>query len=283
MTRPTSAGTITGPARVDGSPLALLRRLKPGDVAILDAPDLDGRTAQALASCRPAAVVNAGRSLSGRLPSPGPLTLLEAGIPVIDAAGDEVLGVREGATVRLEGAALSADGRTFDAGVLLERPAVEERMREAVDDLPVHIGSFTANALALLQHEPDLLLTGEGLPELRVPVRERAVVVVTPTFTGASTALRHFVRERRPVVIGVSSGADAARAPDCARASSWETSRRCARTRSRRPIRPSRTTPTATTPAAPGRRRWASCTTRPTRRWPARTSRCSRHGRTAPP
>ena len=51
---------------------------------MIDHADLDGAAAEALVEIRPAAVVNAARSVSGRYPNHGPGILLDAGIPLID-------------------------------------------------------------------------------------------------------------------------------------------------------------------------------------------------------
>ncbi|MDN4476989.1 putative cytokinetic ring protein SteA [Demequina sp. SYSU T00192] len=203
---------ISGPARVDSSPLVLARRLQPGDVAIVDALDLDKRAAAALAARRPAAVVNAQPCLSGRLPTTGALVLLEAGIPVVESAGAEVLAIRDGAAVTVEGARVAAGARVLEDGTRLSLEDVEHRIRVADEDLHVHVASFTATALDLLNRDADLLLDGIGLPELRLPVDGRPVVVVTPRFTGGDEVLARFARERRPIVIGVGEGADAAKA-----------------------------------------------------------------------
>ncbi|WP_062291920.1 putative cytokinetic ring protein SteA [Demequina phytophila] len=210
MTAATTA--ISGPARVDSSPLALARRLQPGDVAIVDALDLDKRAAAALAARRPAAVVNAQACISGRLPTTGALVLLEAGIPVVESAGQDVLAFRDGAQVTVEGDSVASAGRIADAGSRLTLEDVEQRIRVADQDLHVHVASFTATALDLLHRDADLFLDGIGLPELRLPVDGRPVVVVTSRFAGGDEVLARFARERRPVVIGVGDGADAARA-----------------------------------------------------------------------
>ncbi|WP_062464857.1 putative cytokinetic ring protein SteA [Demequina soli] len=203
---------ISGPARVDSSPLALARRLQPGDVAIVDALDLDRRAAAALAERRPAAVVNASACLSGRLPTTGALVLLEAGIPVVESAGPDVLAFRDGSTVSVEDGRIASGPRSVEGGVRLHLEDVEARIRAADEDLHVHVASFTATALDLLNRDADLLLDGVGLPELRLPVKDRPVVVVTSRFAGGDEVLARFARERRPIVIGVGEGADAARA-----------------------------------------------------------------------
>ncbi|SEJ70081.1 putative cytokinetic ring protein SteA [Demequina mangrovi] len=208
----TAATLVSGPARVDPSPHALARRLQPGDVAIVDALDLDRSAAAALAERRPAAVVNARSCISGRLPTTGALALLEAGIPVVESAGTGVLAIRDGARVTVDGARVSGPGVEAPEGTRLTREDVEERVRAADEDLHVHVASFTVTALDLLNEDAGLLLDGVGLPELRLPIDGRPVVVVTERFAGADPVLARFARERRPVVIAIGEGADAARA-----------------------------------------------------------------------
>ena len=50
---------IVGVARVDLKTKVLVRRLEPGDIAVIDHPDLDRVSADELIACRVAAVVNA--------------------------------------------------------------------------------------------------------------------------------------------------------------------------------------------------------------------------------
>src|SRR5215212_10239745 len=89
-TRPELPG-VAGVARVDRHTEAMLRRLRPGDVAVLDQVDLDRSTADALVAAKVAAVVNAAPSISGRFPNLGPAVLVDAGILLVDAVGSQVL------------------------------------------------------------------------------------------------------------------------------------------------------------------------------------------------
>src|SRR5690348_6098876 len=98
---------IVGVARVDSRTKVLVKRLAPGDIAIIDHADLDRVSADELIACRVAAVVNAAKSITGRYPNLGPKLLIDAGIPLVDDAGAEVMSkVAEGAVVRLDGAIL---------------------------------------------------------------------------------------------------------------------------------------------------------------------------------
>src|SRR6202023_3765856 len=82
---------IVGVARVDPKTKVLVRRLEPGDIAVIDHPDLDRVSADELIACRVAAVVNAARSITGRYPNLGPRLLLAGGIPLIDDVGREAV------------------------------------------------------------------------------------------------------------------------------------------------------------------------------------------------
>src|SRR5437588_7492114 len=67
-----TANGIAGPARLDRRTKDLCLRLKRGDIAVIDHPDLDGPAAESLVERHPAAVVNAAPSITGRYPNRGP-------------------------------------------------------------------------------------------------------------------------------------------------------------------------------------------------------------------
>src|SRR6187551_2768968 len=94
-------GTIVGPLRMDPSARNLIRRLNPGDIAVVDVLDLDRSTAEALAKRRPAAVLNVRQSISGRYPAGGASVLVGAGIALVDEVGSEILALRDGTTASI--------------------------------------------------------------------------------------------------------------------------------------------------------------------------------------
>jgi uncharacterized membrane-anchored protein len=85
-----------------------------------------------------------------------------------------------------------------------------ELMARAREGLATQLQGFTHNATEFLRREPDLLLHGAGIPELEVELTGRAVVVVARDFDwqGDLAAVRRFVAERDPVLVGVDAGAD---------------------------------------------------------------------------
>lgn len=203
---------IVGVARVDPRTKVLVKRLNPGDIAVIDHADLDRVSADELIDCRVAAVVNAAKSITGRYPNLGPRLLLEAGIPLLDDVGSDVLiRVSEGAVVRLDGDVLFAGDQAVAKGVLQDETTLAKSMQQAVDGVTTQIDSFAVNTLEFLRHEVDLLTSGIQLPELGTSMDGRHVLVVVRGYRYREDlrALRPYIREYRPVMLAVDGGADA--------------------------------------------------------------------------
>jgi len=190
----------------------LTLRLRPGEVAVIDHSDLDRVSAQALVGCRPAVVVNAGCSITGRYPNEGPLLLVEAGIPVLDEVGGDVFtALSNGDEVRLEGGHLLRGPEVVCLGIVLTREAVLAEMERARGRVGAALEDFADNTLDFLRRERDLLLAGRGAPELTTPIAGRQVLVVVRGYDYREdlASLRPYIRDYRPVLIGVDGGADA--------------------------------------------------------------------------
>ena len=202
---------LTGPARVDRRTKNLTKRLRPGDIAVIDHEDLDRVSAEALVACRPAAVVNAASSISGRYPNLGPEILVAAGIPLLDRAGPEVMELKDGATLRVDGDALLADDRTVASATLLDTEAVQQAMSHAREGLSDQLEAFAANTMDYLRKERELLFDGVGVPDIRTDLDGRHVLIVVRGYHYKEDlqTLRHYIREYKPILIGVDGGADA--------------------------------------------------------------------------
>ena len=205
---------VVGPARLDRRTQHLARRVQPGEIAVVEHVDLDRASADALVARGVAAVVNAAPSTSGRYPNLGPEVLLAAGIPLLDRVGPEVFrDVREGELVRLDGDCLHVGERVVARGVLQDEQSVAAAMVEARARLSTQLAAFAADAMEHLLTERDLLLDGVGFPDLRTDLEGRCAVVVVRGHDHRADlrALLPYVREHRPVLIGVDGGADALR------------------------------------------------------------------------
>lgn len=200
-----------GPARVDPRTKNLTKRLRPGDVAVIDHQDIDRVSAEALVACRPAAVLNAARSTSGRYPNLGPGILVEAGILLVDDLGPAVMALRDGQDVTVDGGEVRTGDRLVAEGTVQDAETVEQAMAEAREGLSVQLEAFAANTMDYVSRERDLLIHGVGVPKVRTKVAGRQALVVVRGYHYKEdlAMLRSYIREYRPVLIGVDGGADA--------------------------------------------------------------------------
>src|SRR6476620_9204251 len=197
---------VRGPVRVDARTKNLTKRLKPGDIAVIDHQDIDKVSAEALLACRPAAVVNASPSISGRYPNLGPEILIDGGVPLLDNAGRDVMhALHEGQQVRIEGDEIYVGDTIVAKGHLFDHESVQAAMNEARAGLAVQLEAFAANTMEYLRRERELLLDGVGVPDIRTEIEGRHVLVVVrgDHYKEDLQTLRHYIREYRHILLGV--------------------------------------------------------------------------------
>ncbi|MDR2985798.1 MAG: hypothetical protein LBV34_13260 [Nocardiopsaceae bacterium] len=203
---------LEAPARLDRRTKNLTRRLRPGDIAIIDHADLDRVSAESLVSCEVLAVVNAAPSMTGRYPNLGPQLLIDAGIPLIDDVGPDVFEkVREGRTVRLEGDTLYIGETIVAKGIEQTADLVTSAMTKAKADLAAQIRSFMANTVEYISRDFEELIDGIRVPTLRTKLEGRHALVISRGYRHREDlhALRAYIREYKPVLVAVDGGADA--------------------------------------------------------------------------
>ena len=204
---------VSGRARIGRRTKDLTKRLAPGDIAVIDHEDIDRVAAEALVEKKPAAVLNAARSTSGRYPNAGPRILVEAGIVLVDDLGPELMdGLADGEAVLVDADGIvMAHGDRIAHGEVMDPPAVEAALEVARAGLSDQLEAFAENTMQYMIKEKDLLLDGVGTPDVRTSMRDRAVLIVVRGYHYKEdlVTLRPFIRENRPVIIGVDGGADA--------------------------------------------------------------------------
>jgi uncharacterized membrane-anchored protein len=203
---------VSGVARLDRRTTRLAGRLNPGDVAVIDHVDLDRVTAELLVAARPAAIVNAQPSISGRYPNLGPQLVVSHGIVLLDNVGGEVFAaVKEGTKVRIDGDTLYLGETPVVSGTSQDIETVEALMLEARAGLASQLEAFAVDTADFMTRERNLLLDGVGIPDVRTSFRGRHVVVVVRGHDHERDLkkLKHYIREYKPVLVGVDGGADA--------------------------------------------------------------------------
>jgi len=212
--RPKAPAAIEGTVRVDRRTKDLIRRLEIGDIAVIDHVDLDRVAADGLIEAGVAAVVNAAASISGRYPNGGPIRVVHAGIPLLDAAGDDLLDrVREGDAVRIVAGEIWRGDELLATAKVLTEPEIEAAMHDARAAIGAELERFADNTLEYIRREARLTFEPLSLPPLHTQFvgRHALVVVRGHDYRSDLAALRSYIREYRPVLIGVDGGADALR------------------------------------------------------------------------
>ncbi|AQZ60979.1 thiamin pyrophosphokinase [[Actinomadura] parvosata subsp. kistnae] len=203
---------VTAVARIDRRTKRLTKRLQPGEIAIIDHVDVDRVSAEALVACGAAAVVNVASGISGRYPNLGPQILLDNGVPFIDNANQELFErVKDGDVVRVCDGVVYLDDDVVGKGEPQTMETVEAAMAEARAGLAVQIEAFAVNTMEYVRGEGKLLIDGVGVPEIRTPMEGRHVLIVVRGYHYKEdiATLRPYIREYRPVLVGVDGGADA--------------------------------------------------------------------------
>ena len=203
---------IAGRAKVGKRTKDLTKRVEAGDIVVIDHEDLDRVAAEALVDRAPAAVLNASPSISGRYPNAGPQFLVEAGIPVLDVLDQDLFAtVREGRFVEIDESGVSLNtGERLEAE--LYTPAVlNDKLHKAREGLSEQLEAFASNTMEYMLRERELLINGVGTPEVRTRFQGRPVLIVVRGYHYREdlVALMPFIRENRPIIIGVDGGADA--------------------------------------------------------------------------
>jgi uncharacterized membrane-anchored protein len=205
-------GAIEGRARLGRRTKELVKRIGPGDVAIIDHADIDRIAAEELVATGVGAVVNVSRSTTGRYPNAGPLLLARAGVRLVDAPGAPLFDqLHDGEPVSLDGGEVRSNGHAVARGRVREAAELAEQMERQRDRIDEALEEFAENTIAHIRQERDLLSGRVELPDTRTSFRDRHVLIVVrgTTHRRDLQALRAYIADVRPLVVGVDGGADA--------------------------------------------------------------------------
>ena len=206
-----TASAIRGTARLGRRTKDLVKRLGPGDIAVIDHRNLDRIAAEELIACGVRATLNASPSSDGSYPNTGPLALVRAGVPLIDATPELFELIADGDRLEIEEGRISSLGRAIAEGQAL----TAEQLARDLDALRARIDralhDFTENTMAHLREEGGLLSGAIDLPETRTRFRDRHVLIVVRGTDHVQDlrALRSYIEDVNPILVGVDGGADA--------------------------------------------------------------------------
>lgn len=212
--RPDNEEPIVGVARVDRKTKNLAPRLAAGEIAVINHADLDQVAAETLVDAAPVAVINAAPCSTGKYPNLGPLLLCQAGIVVVDDAGNEVMSsIEDGATVELRDGTVTVDGEVVAKGRVQDRDSVLAAIDAAQENISEALEQFAENTAAYMSREISLLTGDIEIPETKTNFAGRHVLIVVRgiDYKEDLNLLRRsgYLKDMRPVLVAVDGGADA--------------------------------------------------------------------------
>jgi uncharacterized membrane-anchored protein len=202
---------IEGRVRLGRRTKHLVKRLIPGDVAVIDHVNIDRIAAEELIASGVRVVINASPSSNGRYPNAGPLLLAQAGVRLIDVEeADPFEALSDGSHVTVAGGVVLGAGRELLHGHLLGVEELERQRAEQLERVDEALAEFAENTVAHVRQETDLLTGSVEFPPTRASFRDRHVLIVVrgDRHRRDLKALRAYIRDVRPIVVAVDGGAD---------------------------------------------------------------------------
>ncbi len=214
MSTTRAAMNVTARARAGTRTKELVKRLQPGEIAVVNHSDLDPVAAASLIEAGVVAVVNTAASFTGRYPNLGPLQLVRAGVILIDEVGEHVIAqIDEGDLVTLDGGVVLVGQKEIGRGQRRGEDELASALTEARASVGRQLEMFASNTLEYLQREHHLATDSPDLPTTSVDFAGRHTLVVVRGIDYREDLLAlhrsGYLKEMRPVLVGVDGGADA--------------------------------------------------------------------------
>ncbi len=202
---------IEGTARLGERTKHLVKRLHPGDIAVIDHVNIDRIAAEELIEAGVVAVLNASPSSDGQYPNAGPLMLARAGICLVDAPDGELFELlNDGDRLTVDGGAVRVAGREVLRGRVLGVEELERQLQDQRLRIDEALAEFAENTVAHVRQETDLLTGTIDFPPTKASFRDRHVLIVVrgERHRRDLKALRAYIRDMRPLIVAVDGGAD---------------------------------------------------------------------------
>ncbi len=207
-----NAREVVGTARLDKKTKDLVKRLTHKDIAVIDHRDIDAISAEELVASGVRAVINNSESTTGEYPNAGPTILVDANVHLVDVESADLFElVNDGDVVRLVGNRLIMNGSDLATGKVLGRETLTRIMEESRHRIGHALEQFAENTMTHLREEVGLLSERQELPDLKTVFRDRQVLVVVRGigYKRDLKVLRPYIRDVKPVLVGVDGGGDA--------------------------------------------------------------------------
>ncbi len=208
---PAEPGVI-GSARCGRRVSELLPKIKKGDIVVVDEIDLTRADAEALVARHASAVIDLTTASSGRYPNLGPQVLINAGIPLVDHVGaDLVTRIRDGERLRISGGEVFRGSELIASGTEQSYSTINSSLAQGQAGMSARLDALVAETSELLRQKPVAL---EPSPTLATDLADAPILLIGsgPLAGRSLKSLRDWARRVQPIVVVVGANANVANA-----------------------------------------------------------------------
>lgn len=200
-----------GIIRKDNKTKNMIKRLKPGEIALINHKDLDEVAAMSLVEKKVKCIINVNKTISGKYPNQGPSVLLDANIPIFESDESLFDKIKEGEIVEIRDNEIIYNGEKIGECQLLDEEKIKNLLDIGYDNLEKELEEFIENTLNYAKKEKGLVTGKISIPKSNVNLKNKHVLVVVrgKDYKVDLEAIKPYINEVKPVLIGVDGGADA--------------------------------------------------------------------------
>ncbi len=218
MIFPKNNNELRAKYRIDKKTKHLLTKILANQIAVIKHSDIDEIAAYGLIEKKVKAIINFSSSFSGTYPTDGLKKLLQARIPVFDVTDhhqlfDKLSDDHEVMIVRNSNEIVFIEEEQTHLLHIKEwnMKNWENVSHRASHNIESELNRFIDNTLEYVAKEKDFVLKPLPIPRLRTKMKGRHVVVVVRGnhYRQDLHAIRSYIEDYQPILIGVDGGADA--------------------------------------------------------------------------
>ncbi|KGG81410.1 hypothetical protein Y919_00160 [Caloranaerobacter azorensis H53214] len=204
--------SVKGIVKKDKKTKRLIYKLKPGDIALLSHEDIDEIAAEALIKSRVRCIINTEKTMTGYYPNKGPLKLLENGIPIYETDDKNIFNiVEDNKIIEIKNNKIFYSNKFIGKCKLIKKDEMLNLYDLGCRNFDVKLNDFIDNTIFYAKKEKNWITNKIKLPKIETLIKNRHVLIVVrgKSYKQDLKAILDYIKNKRPVLIGVDGGGDA--------------------------------------------------------------------------
>lgn len=203
---------IKGTVKKDKKTKRLIYRLKPGDIALLCHEDIDEIAAESLIKAKVKCIINTEKTITGLYPNKGSLMLLKSKIPVYETSDKNIFNIIEdGKIIKIEDSKIYYLNKCIGKCRLINKDEILRLYDLGCKNFNKKLNDFIDNTIIYATKEKSWITNTIDIPEIKTLIKNKHVLVVVRGngYKDDLKAILGYIKNKKPVLIGVDGGGDA--------------------------------------------------------------------------